>query len=173
MPLVLTYPLAKRFFAMPQLVLGLTFNWGALLGYSAATGGTVDYGVCLPLYGGCVAWTLLYDTLYAHQDKKDDSKLKLRSSALTIGDQNTPMFLRACGVVTVCGIGLAGYTAGFHDATAWPFYASLATFAAHLTWQVETADLDDPANLGARFRSNGAVAPVVLIGVAAATLNSA
>ena len=48
-PLVLSYPLAKRFFAMPQLVLGLTFNWGALLGYSAATGGTVDYGVCLPL----------------------------------------------------------------------------------------------------------------------------
>ena len=72
---------------MPQLVLGLTFNWGALLGYSAATGGTVDYGVCLPLYGGCVAWTLLYDTLYAHQDKKDDSKLKLRSSALTLGDR--------------------------------------------------------------------------------------
>ena len=125
-PLVLTYPLAKRFFAMPQLVLGLTFNWGALLGYSAATGGTVDYGVCLPLYGGCVAWTLLYDTLYAHQDKKDDSKLKLRSSALTIGDQNTPMFLRACGVATVCGIGLAGYTAGLDDANAWPFYASLS-----------------------------------------------
>ena len=172
-PLVLTYPLAKRFFAMPQLVLGLTFNWGALLGYSAATGGTVDYGVCLPLYGGCVAWTLLYDTLYAHQDKKDDSKLKLRSSALTIGDQNTPLFLRVCGVATVSGLGLAGFNAGFHDANAWPFYASLATFAAHLTWQVETADLNDPANLGARFRSNGAVAPVVLVGIAAATLNSA
>ena len=83
------------------------------------------------------------------------------------------MFLRACGVATVCGIGLAGFNAGFHDATAWPFYASLATFAAHLAWQVETADLNDPANLGSRFRSNGAVAPVVLIGVAAATLNSA
>ena len=130
----------------------------------------MDYGVCLPLYGGCVAWTLLYDTLYAHQDKRDDSKLKLRSSALTIGDQNTPMFLRACGVATVGGLGLAGFNAGFHDATAWPFYASLATFAAHLAWQVETAELDNPANLGARFRSNGAVAPVVLIGVAAATL---
>ena len=83
----------------------------------------MDYGVCLP-YGGCVAWTLLYDTLYAHQDKKDDSKLKLRSSALTIGDQNTPMFLRACGVATVSGLGLAGFNAGFHDATAWPFYAA-------------------------------------------------
>ena len=82
------------------------------------------------------------------------------------------MFLRVCGVATVCGIGLAGFHAGLDDASAWPFYASLATFAAHLTWQVETADLDDPANLGARFRSNGAVAPVVLVGIAAATLNS-
>jgi 4-hydroxybenzoate polyprenyltransferase len=82
------------------------------------------------------------------------------------------MFLRACGVFTVSGLGLAGFNAGFHDATAWPFYASLATFAAHLAWQVESADLSDPANLGARFRSNGVIAPVVLVGIAAATLNS-
>jgi 4-hydroxybenzoate polyprenyltransferase len=59
------------------------------------------------------------------------------------------------------------------DANAWPFYASLSCFAAHLAWQVETAELDNPANLGARFRSNGVIAPVVLLGVAAATLNSA
>merc|ERR1712216_991491 len=98
---------------------------------------------------------------------------KLRSSALTIGDQNTPLFLRVCGVATVSGLGLAGFNAGFDDANAWPFYASLSCFAAHLAWQVETADLNYPANLGSRFRSNGAVAPVVLIGVAAATLNSA
>ena len=83
------------------------------------------------------------------------------------------MFLSACGVATVGGLGLAGFNAGFNDATAWPFYASLSCFAAHLAWQVETAELDNPANLGARFRSNGAVAPVVLVGIAAATLNSA
>ena len=83
------------------------------------------------------------------------------------------MFLRFCGVATVSGLGLAGFHAGLDDASAWPFYASLAAFAAHLAWQVETADLSDPANLGARFRSNGAVAPVVLVGIAAATLNSA
>ena len=89
MPLVLTHPLAKRFFAMPQLVLGLTFNWGALLGYSAATGGTVDYGVCLPLYGGRQRRGFFCSMIPCMRIriKKDDSKLKLRSSALTIGDQ--------------------------------------------------------------------------------------
>eukprot|EP00968_Pinguiococcus_pyrenoidosus_P029201 scaffold8404_cov305-Pinguiococcus_pyrenoidosus.AAC.1 len=65
-PLVLTYPLAKRYTNFPQLVLGLTFNWGALLGFCAATGG-VDASVCLPLYLGCVSHTMVYDTLYAHQ----------------------------------------------------------------------------------------------------------
>ena len=170
-PLVLTYPLAKRYFPMPQLVLGLTFNWGALLGYSAATGGSVDYGVCVPLYAGCVAWTLLYDTLYAHQDKRDDAKIQLQSSALTLGDRHTPTFLRACGLATVAGLGVSGYAAGLDDVSAWPFYASLAAFSSYLAWQVETADLADPANLGYRFKSNGFAAPVVLMGIAAATLN--
>ena len=168
-PLVLGYPLAKRFFFMPQLVLGCTFNWGAVLGYSAATGGAVDPAVCLPLYGGCVAWTLLYDTLYAHQDKSDDKKLGLRSSALTIGDEATPMFLRACGAAAVGGVAFAGYGAGL-GADAWPFYAGVGGFAAHLAWQVETANLNDAANLGRRFRANGHVGPVVLSGIVAGTL---
>ncbi|EGB06213.1 hypothetical protein AURANDRAFT_12429, partial [Aureococcus anophagefferens] len=168
-PLVLAYPLAKRVTMMPQVALALTFNWGALLGYCAATG-HVDYAVCLPLYGGCAAWTLLYDTLYAHQDKRDDAKLGLGSSALALGDASTPPFLRACGAAAVGGLAAAGCNAGLGDvAAAWPFYASLAVFASHLAWQVETADLGDPENLAARFKSNAAVAPVVLLGIAAAT----
>ena len=140
-------------------------------GYCAATG-SVDAAVCLPLYGGCAAWTLLYDTLYAHQDKRDDAKLGLGSSALALGDARTPPFLRACGAAAVGGLAAAGGNAGLGDvAAAWPFYASLAVFASHLAWQVETADLGDPDNLAARFKSNAAVAPVVLLGIAAATAN--
>jgi len=166
-PLVLAYPLAKRFFPMPQLVLGATFNWGALLGYHAAAG-ALDPAVVAPLYGGCICWTLLYDTLYAHQDKADDAALGLRSSALTIGDRRTPAFLRLCGAGCVGGLAAAGAAAGLGGAEAWPFHVGLAAFAAHLAWQVETADLGDPANLAARFRANAHVAPVVLVGIAAA-----
>lgn len=64
--LVVSYPLMKRVTYWPQLVLGLTFNWGALIGYSAIQG-YCDWSVCLPLYAAGVAWTLVYDTIYAHQ----------------------------------------------------------------------------------------------------------
>ncbi|XP_077157131.1 4-hydroxybenzoate polyprenyltransferase, mitochondrial isoform X2 [Paroedura picta] len=64
--LVVTYPLMKRITYWPQLVLGLTFNWGALLGWSAIRG-SCDWSVCLPLYFSGVLWTLIYDTIYAHQ----------------------------------------------------------------------------------------------------------
>lgn len=167
LPLVFTYPLAKRFNPIPQLHLGLTFNWGALLGYCAATG-TVHPTVTLPLYAGCTAWTLIYDTLYAHQDKRDDANLDLRSSALTLGDDGTKPVLSGLAVCTVAGIGCAGHNAGlvFLDQTAIPFYASLATFGAHLSWQIWSADLNDPTNLSNRFRSNAYIAPVLLAGIA-------
>lgn len=64
--LVVTYPLMKRITYWPQLMLGMTFNWGALLGW-CATQGTVNWAACLPLYAAGVCWTLVYDTIYAHQ----------------------------------------------------------------------------------------------------------
>ncbi|XP_076999089.1 4-hydroxybenzoate polyprenyltransferase, mitochondrial isoform X2 [Tamandua tetradactyla] len=64
--LVITYPLMKRITYWPQLALGLTFNWGALLGWSAVKG-SCDPSVCLPLYFSGIMWTLIYDTIYAHQ----------------------------------------------------------------------------------------------------------
>ena len=73
-PLVGLYPLAKRVTNWPQAVLGLTFNWGALVGW-AAVHGACDWSVVLPLYAGGFWWTLLYDTIYAHQDKRDDAKV--------------------------------------------------------------------------------------------------
>uniref|UniRef100_A0A8C2I5B5 4-hydroxybenzoate polyprenyltransferase, mitochondrial n=1 Tax=Cyprinus carpio TaxID=7962 RepID=A0A8C2I5B5_CYPCA len=79
--LVVTYPLMKRITYWPQFVLGLTFNWGALLGWSAVKG-SCDWSVCLPLYVSGVMWTLIYDTIYAHQDKDDDLKVGVKSTAL-------------------------------------------------------------------------------------------
>lgn len=63
---VTIYPLMKRITHWPQAVLGLAFNWGAMLGWSAVAG-AVDWHVCLPLYAGGVCWTLVYDSIYAHQ----------------------------------------------------------------------------------------------------------
>lgn len=98
LPLVATYPLMKRCTDYPQLALGLTFNWGAILGW-AAVRGEVDWSVVGPLYAGGVAWTLVYDTLYAHQDKVDDARLGLRSTALTFGEGGTkPVLALATGV---------------------------------------------------------------------------
>lgn len=169
-PLVLAYPLAKRFTRFPQAVLGLTFNWGAMLGYCAAAG-HVDWGVCAPLYLGCVSWTMVYDTLYGHQDKRDDRKLGLNSTAITFGDAHTKPVLSAFAAASVGLIGLAGHNAGIPlAAEGLPFYASLAGFAAHQAWQLRTAQLDDPANLWTRFKSNGEIAPLLLGGIVASKL---
>ncbi|MGK3753189.1 MAG: 4-hydroxybenzoate polyprenyltransferase [Bacillariaceae sp.] len=88
LPIIVAYPLMKRIFDYPQLVLGLCFNWGAIMGW-AAVHGSIDYNVILPLYLSGVTWTIGYDTLYAHQDKKDDTKLGLKSTAITFGRTST------------------------------------------------------------------------------------
>lgn len=146
--LVGAYPLMKRVTYWPQAFLGLTFNYGALLGY-AAVHGACAWPVVLPLYAGGVAWTIVYDTLYAHQDKRDDAQIGVRSTALLFG-ANTKPILNAFAAASVAGLGAAGYAAGLD----WPFYVGLMGGAGHLAWQVNTADLDDPVNLQQRFGSN-------------------
>ncbi|KAF8974354.1 hypothetical protein BDZ97DRAFT_1773169 [Flammula alnicola] len=88
----------KRLTHWPQAVLGLAFNWGALLGWSAV-GGTVDWSVCLPLYAGGVCWTLVYDSIYAHQDKLDDVQVGIRSTALLLGPREA--FYLGVGLATL------------------------------------------------------------------------
>jgi 4-hydroxybenzoate polyprenyltransferase len=85
MALVVSYPLAKRYTNYPQAVLGATFNWGALLGWPALIGSS-NFLVTLPLYASGVLWSLIYDTIYAHQDKADDKMVGIKSTALTFGD---------------------------------------------------------------------------------------
>ncbi|MEE8393943.1 MAG: 4-hydroxybenzoate octaprenyltransferase, partial [Rhodospirillales bacterium] len=107
--LVAVYPFVKRFTYWPQAVLGLTFNWGALLGWAAVKG---DLGVpALALYGAGVLWTLGYDTIYAHQDKEDDLLIGIKSTALRLG-ANTRPFLFAFYGGALALIAAAGLLAG-------------------------------------------------------------
>jgi len=156
LPLVATYPLMKRYTNYPQSVLGMTFNWGAIMGWVAVRG-DVDWSVVGPLYLSGIAWTLVYDTLYAHQDKVDDAKLGLKSTALTFGDNTKPILSVLTAVTWACWM-TAGYNCGYGIPLESPYYytgCSLA--AAHLLWQVQSADLNNTENLAYRFRSNNLV----------------
>jgi 4-hydroxybenzoate polyprenyltransferase len=145
--LVFPYPFMKRITYWPQAWLGLTFNWGALLGWAAVTG-----GIGLPpllLYAAGLFWTLGYDTIYAHQDKEDDVLVGVKSTALALGDA-TPKWLWRFFTLALALIALAGWAAGL----GWPFYPLLAVAAGQLYWQAATVDVDDSADCLAKFKSN-------------------
>jgi 4-hydroxybenzoate polyprenyltransferase len=147
MPLVMVYPLMKRITWWPQAFLGLTFNWGALVGWSAVTGDLA--APALTLYVAGFFWTLGYDTIYAHQDKVDDALIGVRSSARRLGAATIPWLWLFYGTALAL-IGVAGWLV----APGPGFYVMLGLAGVHLAWQVRTIDLDDPASCLARFRSN-------------------
>jgi 4-hydroxybenzoate polyprenyltransferase len=147
MPLVLVYPLMKRITWWPQACLGLTFNWGALVGWSAVTGGLAP--PALALYAAGFFWTLGYDTIYAHQDKADDALIGIRSSARRLGDATVPWLWAFYGI-TLALLALAAALNG----AGLLFYPALALAALHFAWQIRTLDIDDPASCLRRFRSN-------------------
>ncbi|RXH75833.1 hypothetical protein DVH24_042620 [Malus domestica] len=138
--LVFSYPLMKRFTFWPQAYLGLTFNWGALLGW-AAVKGSIDPAVVLPLYFSGVCWTLVYDTIYAHQDKEDDLKVGVKSTALRFGD-STKEWITGFGILCMSSLALSGYNAEI----GWPYYAFLSAASGQLAWQIWTADLSSRAD---------------------------
>jgi 4-hydroxybenzoate polyprenyltransferase len=177
MPLVITYPLMKRYTHFPQLILGLTFNWGVLVGWAAVQYTLIHPSVPL-LYASGVAWTLIYDTLYAHQDKKDDIQLGLKSTAIYFGDTYTKPILSTLATLAFGGWCAAGYYAGLlvlpTTTTNAPedvnmllttiSYTSGCTLAySHLLWQIYTANLNDPSNLARRFQSNNHVGAILFL----------
>jgi 4-hydroxybenzoate polyprenyltransferase len=147
MPLVIVYPLMKRVTWWPQAFLGLTFNWGALVGWSAVTGDLA--APALTLYVAGFLWTLGYDTIYAHQDKVDDALIGVKSSARRLGAA-TPRWLWIFYGAALTLIAVAGRLADMGPG----FYLLLALAGAQLAWQVRTLDLDDPGSCLVRFRSN-------------------
>jgi 4-hydroxybenzoate polyprenyltransferase len=163
--LVLVYPFMKRFTYWPQLVLGLAFNWGALVGWAADEGSLSLAPIAL--YFGAVAWTIGYDTIYAHQDTEDDLMLGLRSTALKFGE-DSPTWVGAFYSVAVVLWTIAGFLGGAHLV----FFLTLALVGLQLSWQVSTLDVNDPKNCLRRFRSNRDVGFALFLGLAADTLLS-
>ena len=145
--IVAVYPFMKRITYWPQIVLGLAFSWGALMGWAAALG---QLGLpALLLYAGSISWVIGYDTIYAHQDREDDALIGIKSTALLFGPRTKPMLALFYGVAVVL-LGAAGYTAG----AGFVFALGLVAFAAHLGWQIARLDIADPDNCLAVFKSD-------------------
>jgi 4-hydroxybenzoate polyprenyltransferase len=144
---VAIYPFMKRITYWPQIVLGLAFSWGALMGWPA-TFGRLDWPAYL-LYAGAIAWVIGYDTIYAHQDREDDALIGIKSTALLFGPRTKPM-LAVFYTLAIVLLGAAGSSAGAGAI----FALGLLGFAAHLAWQVWRLDVDNPELCLRVFKSN-------------------
>ena len=130
-----------------------------MLGWAAVTGG-LTWEVVAPLYLSCISWTVVYDTIYAHQDKEDDKRLGLKSTALLLGDQ-TPQVLTGFATMMCSGLALAGY----NDGLPWPFFAGLGGAYSHLLWQIWSADYDDRWSCTNRFVSNAKLGALIFLAI--------
>ena len=129
-PLVFLYPTTKRYFKFPQLVLGATFNSGVMIGYAAsASSHLVNWQVCLPFYVGGVLWTVVYDTIYAFQDREFDKRLNLQSAAIQM-EEKPHLYLSLLSAASVGCFALGGLNAGFGSA----YFGGLSMVAAHYGW---------------------------------------
>lgn len=145
--LVAAYPFMKRITWWPQAWLGLTFNWGAVLAFVASTG-SFDVAAAM-LYAGLICWTLGYDTIYAHQDRKFDEMIGVKSTARRLGTRSREWIL---------GFYAAAFTlvlaAGFTEHTGWTYVLFMLAAGWHLLWQVRILDIDDADKCLRLFRSN-------------------
>jgi 4-hydroxybenzoate polyprenyltransferase len=158
--LIGTYPFMKRITYWPQVFLGLNFNWGALIGWTAVTGALA--WPPLLLYLGGVFWTIGYDTIYAHQDKEDDIRIGVRSSAIALGSHTRPWLFAFYGTALLLWAA-AGHAAGLGAM----FWVGLAAAAGQLNWQAARVATDDPTDCLAKFRSNRVVGWLMLAGIVA------
>lgn len=158
-PIVALYPFMKRISHWPQAVLGLAFNWGALMGWAAVMG---SLGLApFMLYVGAVAWTIGYDTIYAHQDREDDALIGMKSTALRFGEKTTA-WLTGFYAATIGAFALAGWLSG----AGFVFFTGLLLAAGQLGWQIVTLDIDDADNCLARFRSNRDFGLIIFFAIA-------
>lgn len=163
MPLVVIYPLCKRFTDLPQVVLGVVFNWGVWVGWAAQQGAVDLLSGGASLYLAGVVWTVYYDTIYAHQDKVDDVAAGVRSSALRFGE-NSRVYLNAMAAGMTGLLALAGVQSGM----SLPYYAvAVGGTAAHTAWQLKTVNLDSPKSCMASFVSNKWIGLLIFLGIVA------
>ena len=158
--LVALYPLAKRVTWWPQAVLGCTFGWGAPMGYAAAAGHLA--WPALPLYLGTILWIVGYDTIYAHQDREDDTLIGVKSTARLFGEK-TRLALVGCYGGFMLLLALAMRLAGLGAAGFWLLLAP----AALLLWQIFRLDIYNPGRCLALFKLNREVGLLVALAVVA------
>lgn len=146
--LVAVYPKMKQITWWPQLFLGFTFNWGVLVGWAAITG-SLEWKVLLPYIAG-VFWTLGYDTIYAHQDKQDDERVGIKSTARLFGNKS---HFFVAGFYTVAVILLI--TAKYHTSSPSMLTPILSAFPfVQMIWQLRVWDINDQATCLRAFKSN-------------------
>lgn len=162
LPLIVIYPFMKRITWWPQLFLGLTFNWGALVGWTAVAD-TLPLAPIL-LYIAGIFWTLGYDTIYAHQDKEDDALVGVKSTARLFQD-GSRRWIGAFYASMIGWILFAGFSVGLH----WTFVIGVGAAAWHLMRQATEVDLDDPSDCLNTFKSNRDVGFLLLAAFGLAT----
>lgn len=146
-PLVIIYPLCKRFTYWPQAVLGAAFNWGMLMAWSDTTN-TLPFGAIL-MWLGALTWQIGYDTLYAYTDIKDDERLGLKSTARRFGDQGL-YWLSGFYIISMVLWLLAGWLMDMEKA----YYFVMGAVALHLFWQLRVFDIQNPAQNHMLFKAN-------------------
>lgn len=164
---VAIYPFAKRFTWWPQVFLGLAFNWGALL-FWVAVRGTLEWPA-VALYLAGIAWTLFYDTIYAHQDKEDDVLIGVKSTARLFADR-TPRWLMLFLVLAVL-LGLYAVITALIDGSVLTLVLALGGvwgFGMHLWWQMRHLDIDDVQTCLWLFRSNRDAGLILAVALALA-----
>ncbi|XP_059152673.1 4-hydroxybenzoate polyprenyltransferase, mitochondrial-like isoform X2 [Physella acuta] len=163
MGLVVIYPLCKRFTYWPQIILGLTLNWGVLLAWATLQGSVELAGFIL--YCACTLYTVIYDTLYSHQDKYDDMLIGVKSTAIRLGDQTKPWM---SAFTAVMAGGLIG--SGMLCDMLWPYYVAVGITAGRLAQQIYCVDLDNADDCASAFRGNFYLGGVMFLGIVFANL---
>jgi len=162
--LVASYPVFKRYTYWPQVVLGLTFNWGALLGWSVVSNGSLDLFAVLPLYLAGICWTLVYDTIYAHQDKADDIMIGLKSTAIKFGE-NTAKWLTGFSALMCSSL----VVAGINTNQCWPYYTAITVIGLNLAHQMFTLKINDSHDCWKKFKRNTQIGWILFLGIVLST----
>ena len=156
--LVVLYPWMKRITYWPQAFLGLTFNWGVLLGW-AVLNGKISITPFL-FYSAGFFWTLCYDTIYAHQDREDDLLLGLKSTAIKLGDKTRPvlsLFFLLMILFLVAG--------GFKADLKWPYNLAILLVTGHALWQLKKLNINDSFSCLRLFKANHWIGLLIFIGI--------
>ncbi len=165
MPLAFTYPLMKRYTYWPQFFLGITFNYGLILGWTSIS--SEISLVPIIFYVGAIFWTLSYDTIYGYQDIQDDEIIGLKSTSIKF-KKNAKMFLFSCYLILSCLFLLGGYLMGFN----FYYYIFFLIPLTHMfIYQLKEFNLNNPAQCLKIFKSNNLFGLMILINIFIGKIN--